>query len=62
MYKILKNMLIVFAIAFVFMSTLIILMLPDIFEASRFWFLLSMPGASAWATLWIGLSMHDWGD
>jgi hypothetical protein len=61
MYKILRNMAIVFVVAFVFISTLMILQLPIVLETSRFWLLLSLPVAAAWATLWISLAAHDWG-
>jgi len=58
MNKILFNVLAAFVIAFWFISTIVILMLPNIFEASRFWFLLSLPGATAWATFWVSFAYH----
>ena len=58
MNKILLNMLVAFIISFWFISTIVILMLPNILEASRFWFLLSLPGAAAWSTFWATLAWH----
>ena len=58
MNKILLNMLVAFVVAFWFISTIVILVLPDILEASRFWFLLSLPAAAAWGAFWASLAYH----
>jgi len=59
MHKILFNMLAAFAIAFWFISTIVILVLPDLLEMSRFWFLLSTPAAAAWAAFWCTVAWHN---
>jgi len=58
MYKILRNMLVAFAVAFWFISTIVILVLPRLLELSPFWFLLSLPSAAAWAAFWCTVAWH----
>jgi len=58
MYTILRNMLIAFTVAFWFISTIVIMVLPRLIEVSKFWFLLSLPSAAAWAAFWVTLAWH----
>ncbi len=55
---ILRNMLVAFAVVFWFISTIVIMVLPNLLEMSKFWFLLSLPAAAAWAAFWVTLAWH----